>query len=291
MESLTKKVLHYQKTGEGLPGIVGEIALRVYQFPRRTMGWDEDACGDFYVYVHPRMLRLLERFRDQGRPFESYLWAVLNWQLRNFARERRQKEQAWKVSLRMEMGESAGVHPAVATACADVPGSSDPLRPSAELLRLIRTPADRRNFLFLLLKCSRALDPATADPFAALAGVSRERLLDVATTLKELRAHRERRREAFRCRRNKAFASVLLMETELRGEVEQPRVAALQEALRRARMRMRSAALRMGRVGMSPTNREIAMVLGIPKGTVDSGLYWLKKKLAAVYDPDNLRSA
>jgi DNA-directed RNA polymerase specialized sigma24 family protein len=47
----------------------------------------------------------------------------------------------------------------------------------------------------------------------------------------------------------------------------------------------------MSRVGMSPTNREIAAVLGVPKGTVDSGLYWLKRKLAAVYDPDNLRSA
>src|SRR5512135_3748450 len=105
MNDLTQKVLAYQKTGHGLREIVEEIGPRVYQFPRRTMGWDEDACGDFYVFIHPRLIRLLERFRDQGRPFESYLWSVLNWQLRNFARDRSRAERGWYVSLRVEPGE------------------------------------------------------------------------------------------------------------------------------------------------------------------------------------------
>lgn len=107
MESLTEKVLQYQKSREGLRTLMDEIAPRVYQFPRRTMGWDEDACGDFYVFIHPRIVRLLDRFRDQGKPFESYLWAVLGWQLRNFARERRRSERAWQVSLRMTRGTSS----------------------------------------------------------------------------------------------------------------------------------------------------------------------------------------
>ena len=68
------------------------------------MGWDEDACGDFYVFIHPRIIRLLDRFRDQGKPFESYLWAVMNWQLRNFARDRNKNERKWMVSLRLEPG-------------------------------------------------------------------------------------------------------------------------------------------------------------------------------------------
>ena len=69
------------------------------------------------------------------------------------------------------------------------------------------------------------------------------------------------------------------------------RTEKLRAGLSRARRRMRLAMNRMARVGLAPTNREIASVLGVPKGTVDSGLYWLKKKLASVYDPDNLRSA
>ncbi len=66
---------------------------------------------------------------------------------------------------------------------------------------------------------------------------------------------------------------------------------AREQALARARRRMRLAMQRMARVGLSPTNREIAALLGVPKGTVDSGLYWLKRKLASVYDPDVHRTA
>ena len=102
MESLTEKVLLYQKTREGLHDIVSALAPRVYQFPRRKMGWDEDACGEFFVFVQPRLIRLLDRFNDQGKPFESYLSAVLNWQLRNFARDRKRGERSWNVSLRLD---------------------------------------------------------------------------------------------------------------------------------------------------------------------------------------------
>jgi DNA-directed RNA polymerase specialized sigma24 family protein len=285
MKTLTEKVLRYQETGEGLDEIVRDIAPRVYQFPRRTMGWDEDACGDFYVFVHPRMLRLLGKFRDLGKPFESYLWAVLGWQLRNFARERRQRERAWSVSLRMEEGDS--------DALADPEGvPADPLLSFApRMARVIRSDADRRNFLFLLLKCSRSIDPATAAPLAALAGIPVGHLLDTVAALKDMRGSRERRQEAFRCRRNRAFTKVRLLETELKIEADPARLQDVREGLRKAQRRMESAARKMARVGLSPTNREIAAVLGVPKGTVDSGLYWLKRKLSSVYDPDNLRSA
>jgi len=284
MKTLTEKVLRYQETGEGLEEIVKDIAPRVYQFPRRTMGWDEDACGDFYVFVHPRMLRLLGKFRDLGKPFESYLWAVLGWQLRNFARERRQRERSWSVSLRMDEGEREG------------PDDSEPAAEglpffAPRVARALRSDADRRNFLFLLLKCSRSIDPATAAPLAALAGVPAGHLLDTVSALKDMRGSRERRQEAFRCRRNRAFTKVRLLETELKIEADPQRLDALRTALSKARKRMESAAHKMSRVGLSPTNREIASVLGVPKGTVDSGLYWLKRKLSSVYDPDNLRSA
>jgi hypothetical protein len=256
------------------------------------MGWDEDACGEFYVFVHPRILRLVERFRSQGKPFESYLWAVLNWQVRNFARERAQRERAWKVSLRMDAGDAGCAMAEEGCGTADAPGCLDASAiPRTDLARAIRSPADRRNFLFLALKCSRQLDPARASAIAELAGVSASCLLDLVGTLRDMRTAREERLQRFTTRRNRAFAKILLLETELRNEVEAVKIEALRETLRRARQRMRSSAERMARVGMSPTNREIAAVLDIPKGTVDSGLYWLKRKLAAVYDPDHLRSA
>jgi RNA polymerase sigma factor (sigma-70 family) len=282
MESLTQKVLQYQRTREGLRDIVNELAPRVYQFPRHRMGWDEDACGDFYVFVHPRLIRLLDRFQDQGKPFESYLWAVLNWQLRNFARERRRSERVWSVSLALDPGDAVTV---------EEPASCLEFSGTAPIAQCIRSDADRRNFLILVLKCSRLLDDDSAAALAPIAGISARELLTLAAHLKALRASRDARLETFRCRRNKSFAQARQLEAELRGEVDAERGAVLQAAREGLCRRMEAAMRRMARVSVSPTNREIASLLGIPKGTVDSGLYWLKRKLASVYDPDHLRSA
>jgi hypothetical protein len=278
MKNLTEKVLHYQRTRQGLPDIVNEIAPRVYQFPRRTMGWDEDACGDFYVFIHPRIIRLVDRFRNQGKPFESYLWAVLNWQLRNFARGRKQDQRRWRVSLRMDPGEvlSPGEAQSSGEAPPEDPPDLDSLCASADLARCIRSEADRRNFLFLVLKCSRRIDSEQMPVFARIAGVTTETLLALVTTLTDMRSARENRHEMFRGRRNRSFAAVRLLEDELRDETDPAKRAAAAYALSRMRRRMAAAMQRMSRVGLSPTNLEISRVLGVPKGTVDSGVYWLK---------------
>jgi DNA-directed RNA polymerase specialized sigma24 family protein len=280
MENLTQKVLQYQRTREGLEEIVGELSPRVYQFPRKTMGWDEDACGEFYLFVHARLIRLIDRFRDQGKPFESYLCAVLSWQLRNFARQRKSCDRAWNVGLRIGMENDIGPEPA-----------ADLFRVQPALASLLQSPADRRNFLFLVLKCVRALDDANAPMMASLVGVSVEGLQDLMSSLRLAREPREIRLGRFRERRNRAFGQIRLLETELKAGCESQRSETLRKSLDRTKRRMSIALQKMSRIGLAPTNREIAAALGVPKGTVDSGLYWLKRKLASVYDPDSLRSA
>jgi RNA polymerase sigma factor (sigma-70 family) len=283
MENLTERVLQYQRTREGLQEIVRELAPRVYAYPRRKMGWDEDACGDFYVFIHPRLIRLLDRFRDQGKPFESYLFTVLGWQLRNFARDRRQGERRWNVSLRLEPGADEYADPIEERRGGTwervwrIPGCFS---------QVVRSRADRRNFLFLVLKCSRTVAWESIGSLAESAHIEEQRLRELISMLQEVRCRREKRLETFRERRNRAFAMARLLETELRSETEPLKVRGLEESLFRARRRMRLAMERMSRVALSPTNREIAEALGVPKGTVDSGLYWLKRKLSSVYDPD-----
>ena len=288
MESLTEKVLLYQKTRQGLHDIVSALAPRVYQFPRRKMGWDEDACGEFFVFVHPRLIRLLDRFNDQGKPFESYLSAVLNWQLRNFARDRKRGERSWNVSLHLDADDPEGQETREKAALTPV---AEAVCMAENHASFITTDADRRNFLFLALKCSRAIGPDNAPLLAAVSGVAEERILSLSASLREMRAPREQRLEIFRARRNRAFAQSRLLETELLGEVEAERIAVLRASLAKVRKRMRAAMSRMARVKLAPTNLEIARVTGVPKGTVDSGLYWLKRKLASVYDPDIPRQA
>jgi hypothetical protein len=143
----------------------------------------------------------------------------------------------------------------------------------------------------LALNCARTIGPENAPLLAAVSGVDENRILGLSALLREMRAPRELRLEIFRARRNRAFAQSRLLETELQSEVEPERAAVLRASLAKARRRMRAAMIRMARVKLAPTNLEIARVVGVPKGTVDSGLYWLKRKLASAYDPDIPRQA
>jgi RNA polymerase sigma factor (sigma-70 family) len=284
MENFTEKVLAFQKSNQGLKELVAELSPRIYQYPRFKLGWDEDACGDFYVFFQPRLVRLISRFKDQGKPFESYLCSVLNWQLKNFSRERRYSERGWNVALRLETAEEREDE-------CDGTEASSPDMADPRIAGLFVKDSDKRNFLLLCLKCVRSLPADQIPALSTLTGIPCRQLEDYVAALRVRAEHREKRLERFRVRRNRAYSTSRLLEAELSEEMDPRRREEIHERLAKARKRMRAAMDRMSRMMLNPTNREIAEVLGIPKGTVDSGLYWLKKKLALVYDPGSLQSA
>jgi hypothetical protein len=286
MESLTSRVLEYQRSQTGLEGLVAEIAPRVLQYPRWRFGWDEDACSEFYLFFHPRLLRVLCRFRDQGKPFESYLSSVLCWQARSFARRRKKDEQAWAMGFRLA--------PAAATEPDEVhdPGGWPARSPVPWGLSSTRLRAsDRKSLLYLVLKCCRRLDPDELAAAAEATGVDPHRLAGFVERLRAGLEPVERRLAILRERRNRAFSEARLLETELAGWPDPGAAEVLRLRLTAANRRMSAAVARMARVRRDPTNREVALVLGVPKGTVDCGLFWLKRRLAAGYDPDREQSA
>jgi RNA polymerase sigma factor (sigma-70 family) len=287
MEGLTKKVLAFQRSRDGLGALVEELSLWVYRYPRFKLGWDEDACGEFYLYFYPRLIRLLSRFRDQGKPFESYLFSVLSWQLKNFARERRRMERGWNVALRLGRRDEDENGPDPVGEAQEPSPFSCPAWPADTF----QGAADRRNLLILGLKSLRSLTPEGMAALSRLTGVP---ITDISRHSAALRIRlepRERRLEGFRQRRNRAYSQVQTLESELSDEIDLERREVILDRLSKARKRMKTAIEKMSRIMVNPTNREIAEVLGVPKGTVDSGLYWLKRKLSVVYYSVNRQSA
>jgi hypothetical protein len=286
MENLTSRVLEYQRSCSGLEGLVAEIAPRVLRYPKRRFGWDEDACSEFYLYFHPRLLRVLGRFRDQGKPFESYLSSVLQWQVLSFARRRKRDEQAWTMGVRLA--------PESGSEAVEAPDPQWPatcqLAPCLAGSRHLGA-SGRRGLLFLVLKCSRRLDLDDLAAAAEATGVAPERLAGLVERLRAGMEPVEQRLTVLRERRNRAFSEARLLETELAACPDPAAVERLRQRLAAANRRMSAAVARMARVRRNPTNREVACVLGVPKGTVDCALFWLKRRLAAGYDPDRERSA
>jgi len=285
MESLTARVLEYQRSRTGLDGLVAELAPRVLRYPRHRFGWDDDACSEFYAWFHPRLVRVLGRFRDQGRPFEAYLVSVLHWQARSFARRIRRDEQAWAMGPRL----------VAASTPDDAVGAAEDREARPRSVPMPRAPriddADRRGLLFLVLKCCRRLDTSTIAAAASATGIAPRRLSRLVERLRTGLEPCERRLETLRLRRNGAFSRARILEAALARAADPAEAAEIRRRLEAANRCLAAALQRMARVRRDPTNREVAGALGIPKGTVDCGLFQLKHRLATVYDPDRERTA
>ena len=96
---LAEMVLEYQRSGENLQAIVERLAWRIYRYPLQHRGHDEDDCGECYLLFYPRLLRCLARFRDQGKPFEWYLNAVLRWHWKAYCQRQRVERAGWLLAV------------------------------------------------------------------------------------------------------------------------------------------------------------------------------------------------
>jgi RNA polymerase sigma factor (sigma-70 family) len=280
MSALNTRVLDYQRTGAGLEELIDRLSPRIYYYPRHRPGLDEDDCGDFYVYFYPRLIRTLKHFREQGKPFDHYLNSVLRWQLRSYLRRKNSDKQRRALACRPDFWETPEPEvnsPAPGTLW---PGEHLPvLSPEG----IMKSDSDRRRFLLLLLKNMQLLDPRELEAGASLCGLSAEELTRVTAELRKRLAAKEARLEALRTRRNRAFFKLSRLEAELGAAAETAEKRRLLAAVARARATLRLAQERLARTPRCPTNRDLAEVLGLPKGTVDTALYWLKKRLACVY--------
>ena len=153
-------VLRYQRTGAGRRELLDRIGAYVYRFPLWQGGpVDDDDCGEFYLYCRPRLQEWIDRFQDQGRPFEAYLKSVLTWQLRSYYRAKGRQEAAWRLAATAPFWD-----PDAAELTSRAPGVRAQRAPAAAhaapaAAAAAGSPAVRRRVLFAVLKnCARMHD-------------------------------------------------------------------------------------------------------------------------------------
>ena len=290
----TERVLAFQRTGEGRRELLEELAAYTYRYPRRRLRTlDEDAAGEFYLFCHAKLEPIATRFRDCGKPFERYLNSVLSWQLRSFLAKRRNAEHTWQTTLlspTWEDPEQTPERPAPARRAAPANVTSFPGAPAAALPATAAaaaaaavSPTTRRRLLYGVLKTGHRLDDGQLAAAAQAIGCGVSWLRALIEQLRRGCAAAHRRMELLRGRRNRAFAQLQLWSAAARRAMDGDRRALAAARAARYRRAVEAAQADLARVRVAPTNRAIAAVLGIPKGTVDTGLYWLQRPNAADY--------
>jgi hypothetical protein len=295
---LNELVLAYRSSGEGRDLIMEKVAALVYEAHQRYGFDDEDDAANALLKYRRRILKLIDRFEDRGLPFDAYLATSLRYLARTVRRERRRTFERESVCERAVFHEKEHIDTDPGTALpfeavertreARYPGAVEDRRaasnrrPRARGGAIPRCPAEAAAFssrlVFLAVKCAWEIDEEGVARVSAAAGVGRDWL---AAAIEQARRSLETERsrvERLVKRRNACWTRRRLLEARMAAETNRYCKAKLSSAMERESARCAKVKEELGALRPIVPNSVVARILGIPKGTVDSGLYYLRKR-------------
>jgi RNA polymerase sigma factor (sigma-70 family) len=248
----------------------GAVFKKVQDNARRfgMPGWNREDSDDFLSWVYLRISRAINTYQETGSSFETYIGNLV----RLSAKEYRARQ------IRNYFQESAAwiAHVPEMYVCEHEAEYNDYDTKETEDRGKLNNP---RQLLILLLKCCSHVSPDFLEKVAPQLGMDSETLFQMIDRLKEQRKKRDRDILLMRERVNRQFYQCILIEKKLQSAEAGSIIAQrLQKKLEQGRGRLLRTRNRLIRTRLDPSNQQIARLLGVSKGTVDSVLYNLRTR-------------
>lgn len=276
---LDDRVKHYRKTGQGWASLINDISLKAYQFPKGRAGCTEEDCAAFLLSFHPRIKRLVKRYENIGKNFDAYLHSCLRWHLKTYIRQRAKADKSEQVLLRESYLSQQDI-------VREIESPGDPAFPGVPVKRgpflldaagRLQRKSSVRQFIILALKSILFLGDQTIDRIASVSGIHRDSLYHFIEILRFTMQGKMDRLECLRLRRNRNYLRMHYLGEELLHCTDDGKKRSLRKKLVREHRLYDSTNREIARVPKTPTHREIARLLGLPKGSVDSSCHYLKR--------------
>ncbi len=277
--NLTEAVKKYQEFQVDLKTVVDLIALAVYFYPPMRNRWDDDQCGEFLCYFYKRIPGMVERFKYRGSPFEALLKVSIQFQMKSFASLVKQKMIAERVLMNRDFWEKTMLKSELHNHTrAEIQPETAPIHPQTSFEEIRNNRGLKKRLLLLLLRESSRISESLLAHFTAITGYKREWIENKVEEVRKITFQLEGRRNICRHHRNQALFNSCCIHEELTYETEPEKREILLNKLDREKQNLRKSEESLNKIPKSPTHLQIAHVLGIPKGTVDSGLHYINKR-------------
>ncbi len=293
MDYMTHQVLVYQSTvsdgdrGENHRVLMDELSLHVYTFPGYRKSLREEEWSDFLLSVTNRLHTIVMNFEYRGLSFLCYLNKVLSWQLRTFYRDDQKcRNEEW-IHERESIIEY--------DFCRENEDAEfsliEKLKCIVETSKMtpVRMESLKHRLLLMVLKNIASLsedDYLGAFPFL---GPSKQKAVLLRSELLTALEKKCRRREILTLKRNENYFRLNFHEKKRSSCVDRHQCASLENRSCLYRRRIRRLDEQLKAIPLMPSNEDIAGVLKIPKGSVDSGLFYLRSYLEKLKEKVRLR--
>lgn len=236
-----------------------------------------DIAGEFY----PRFCNLANRYEEQGSSFETYVKVSVRFFCRSYAERRGDQEsQELLVSDVDELpygnDETTGTEQ---TRAVPFPTASPAVRDSAVLTDTRTKDTVRRQLLISYCKNFPVLTDAEADRIASALQIPQTLVDGLAVYVHDRRSRYHERRFSYRRKRDYHFHRMQSLQRRGTTQLTVHEQRNLVDCVAYHRDRWYYYRERLSRQNIRLSNREVASLLGIPKGSVDSAMVNLGRRL------------
>jgi len=250
-----------------LEGLIFQYLLDNFERYRLFRG-DREKWIDFVSWLYPRLSRAIDYYKENGASFDAYISAIVQWSCKEY-RTREAEHYATEFACWKARAEEMAV-------CSTEPEYSDDPEPKVLFPLLDIKP---RHILILLLKSYYFVDDDMLNKVSASTGVSKEKLRKMIDTLHQLRSKREEKIHDLQERFHSQYYRCIAFEKRLSSTYEgTAKHEKLKSCLDRAHKRYGAIGKRLGGIRKDATNQQVAEILNIPRGTVDSALHSIREK-------------
>jgi hypothetical protein len=226
--------------------------------------WKREDCIDYLCWLYPRISKAIDKYRDMGTSFDAYIGSLVYYASREYCF----READHSISEHACWAEKAN-EMSVQSAEPDYPEKKVSYKP-------VPNP---QQILILLLKSYHFVSEDFLSRIAPAVGIEKDTLKHMVDELRILRLDKEEQIQGLKERIHCQFYRCISFETRMLAAPEGSLFREkMQERLNRARIRLVSMRKRLSVMRFEATNLQIATVLGVPKGTIDSTLHAAKVK-------------
>jgi hypothetical protein len=225
--------------------------------------WDQDVFSDYVSWMYPRLQRAIRNYKDTGSTFDAYIGTLLHYCAKTYKISQADRNIMEHSCWRARNADYVCDEDAAYLEVPDAP----------------RTLTNPRQVLMLALKCYYHLSQDFIERIALSIGLPAEELSRMVEAVAERRKHHDEERRLLQERICGQYYRCLSFEQRMHAAPENS-AHRIEMGIRweHAKTRLNSMRKRLASIQRSAKNADVALVLGIPKGTVDSNLYSLRWK-------------
>jgi len=245
--------------------------------------WKQNEYEDFISHFYPQLKKIINSYENTGSSFEAYLYGFILVSAKEYnvrtTTNAVTEHSAWNARIPdMYVYEEPPVYKINYK--------------KEEITRMITGVNGKKNtrrILALVLKCYYYVSDDFAYKIAALIGIDAKELIDKLNKIRKIRQKRDDNIYLFKERIYCLFYRCIVYEKRLSAIRENTfAYEKMRRRLEKARLRLKRMRERIKRVRTDATNKQIAEVIGIKKGTVDASLHRLKERWKKMSKKANL---